>query len=251
MSQVLWSKNLVPDESLSASSVNYDVFGESFKLDQVIRFPATERDLVNLPDRRAYRAMSRAAVLLAAVGLEAKEVIANQLAEDPFSVGLYCAVDNGPDDYECVKTVLDTPDDEFAAAYKKARSPKQYLKQLPNLAPAQLGIFLDIRGPLNVYIHSKVGSIQALDQAEQDLKNGVVKMALVCSSFSLEDPLLALRVKRDQTNSKVICEGAAALILSAGGEDRDWSLLQTSNENQTKTYGIADPLINYNTGLIQ
>lgn len=245
MSKIIWKKTLTPDLKTAPGEKTYEAYGEALKI-KGYAFPQTDQELTALPDKRAYRSMSRSAVLLSALCLQAKETLRAYQEQDPFRVGLYTAIDNGPDDYQCARLCLDATEDDFAETYRKNRSPKQYLKQLPNLAPAQLGIFLDIRGPMNVYIHGKYGSIHALDQAEIDLQNGVVDAALVCASFSLEDPLLTQRVQVMMPD-KFLAEGAAALVLVKNEEKINWSsLVEGGGPGEKKIYfGVADQLINF------
>jgi len=246
MSEVIWKKTLIPDLNLVPVDKSYEIYGQDFKIPSFF-FPENDQDLVTLPDRRAYRSMGRSSVLMSSVALEAKEKLKTVQENKKFSVGLYAAIDNGPDDYQCVRLCLDAPEKDFVETYRKNRSPKQYLKQLPNLAPAQLGIFLDIRGPMNVYIHSKLGPIHALEQAEFDLNNGIVDMALVCASFSLEDPLLVERTHKDVNYEKTLSEGAAAMILVKNNEVLNWSSLAEENKrvHEKVYFGIADQLINF------
>jgi len=251
MSLVLYKTHLIPDLNTRPVDLKFEVMGDHFSIANTIKLENSDKELGQLPDRRAARAMGRSSLLLSAVGLQTQEILSSFIKKDCYRVGLYCAIDNGPDDYQCIQALMNTNESEFATIYKKNRSPKQYLKQLPNLAGAQLGIFLGIQGPLNVFIHSQYGPLHALEQAEFDLNNNLIDAALVCAAFSLEDPLLCHRVRKDYPGEAVLTEGAAALVLVSGGEKKNWSEL-TSNVGNISTskriYGIADLLINYCIG---
>lgn len=230
MSKLVWASYEVPPKSQTAENYVSPLYGDALCVPNTKCLPIVER-AVELPDPRVYRSMSRAAVLLSLVCLRAKEKITQQLAEDPFSVGVYCAVENGPVDFESTKQMVHATKDNFAELYKKYRNPKMYLKQLPNLAAAQMGIFLGILGPMHVYNHSTFGGVAALEQAELDLENGLVKLALVCSAFSFENPLVVQRVSRLAAQGKTVCEGAGALLLTSDGKVSDW---------QNQDYGQMD-----------
>jgi hypothetical protein len=203
--------------------------------------PLGDEALVELPDARAYRALSRAGLLLQAVGLQARTVLEPFIAADAYGVGLYCAMEAGPNDYRCAREMVDTPPEEFAASYKALRSAKQYFKMLPNVPPAELAIFLGIMGPMTVYNHSTLGAFHALDQAEYDLNAGLVRAAVVCSAFSLEDPLLAARTCRAAGPAAVLCEGAACLVLVFDGRFTDWRA--SRGHERPCVFGIADDLV--------
>lgn len=115
-----------------------------------------------------------------------------------------------------------------------------YLKQLPNLVPAQLGITLGFQGPMNVYTHSRVAGLQALDQAEQDLQMGVVDYALVCASHAFDDFMVVKRTRHQ--DPRILTEGGAALILKKDDKAIDWS--SKIKKDREHYFGIADQIIN-------
>ncbi len=241
MSQVAWKKALVPGAHEPIQDFTCSLYEHPFIVKRTRSIGKKEEEIVELPDRRAYRSMSRAAVLLSAVGLEAKPFLEPYLSKNKFGVGVYCAVEQGPTPYDCVKQMVHTTPEEFGETYKKLRTPKQYLRQLPNLAPAQMGIFLEIMGPLNVYHHSKAGCLHALEQAEYDLANSIVDAALVCTAFSLEDPLIVMRTRRESSEDQVITEGAAAVLLVPSAKPTNWTHEEHFRSNDY--FGIANPLI--------
>jgi hypothetical protein len=185
--------------------------------------------------------MNRTAVLLSLVCLKAESTLRKFLDEDPFSVGAYCALENGSFDFESAKAMKDICRENFGEVYKKHRNPKMYLKQLPNLAAAQMGIFLGINGPLNVFNHSTWASIHALEQANLDLSEKRVHAALVCSAFSFENPLIIERIRRKSLNNRILCEGAGAMILLSGDDDQEWNNYDHSVGDEY--FGISHPLI--------
>jgi hypothetical protein len=234
-----WSNVLTPSSAEPTDRV-YDIYSDDFRVARTAAFAEKDEALVQLPDGRAYRSLSRAGLLLVAVGLPAREVVAARVQADPFSVGIYCAIENGPNDYESAKGMAHTPPAGFASAYKALRSPKYYFKMLANVPPAQLGIFLGVMGPLYTYTHSRMACRQALEQAEWDLANSTIHTALVCSAFSLDDPLLAMRSRRTAPAAATLSEGAACLVLTAGGEHTDWSWLPCES---SCSFGIATDLV--------
>ncbi|NTW83468.1 MAG: hypothetical protein HGB36_08900 [Chlorobiaceae bacterium] len=185
--------------------------------------------------------MSRAGTLLSLACLELQSQVKSFLDVSPFSVGIYCAIENGPVDLKTAMHMLDVPDGEFADQYRKAHNPKMFLMQLPNLAAAQMGIFLGIMGPMNVFNSSGFGSIHALEQAEMDLNSGRVSAALVCSAFSFENPLVVERIRRQKLNNRILCECAASILLTADGNTTDWS--RADFDITDSYYGISHQLI--------
>jgi 3-oxoacyl-(acyl-carrier-protein) synthase len=241
MSEIVWSRSLLPQET--PRTIRYGVYADALCVPRACAFPQKDEELVTLPDPRAYRSMNRASLLLAAAALPANEVLGPRLRQDPFGVGLYCAVENGPPDYDCAKVIAHTPPEEFALSYKRnLRSAKQYLRQLPNLTAAQLAIFLGLMGPIVVFTHSTFGASHALDQAEHDLETGVVRAALVAAAFSLEDPLMSMRVRRDLDPGQVLSEGAAAVVLEPSGRSAGWKR-QATREAASVSCAIAQPLV--------
>jgi hypothetical protein len=243
----------IPDlGSTQPEELSFDGLSQSHKIRNTLKIPLEDKDLVALPDGRAYRSMSRASLLISAVGLNLSKEIQAFVAQDPFSVGIYCAINNGPEDYNCARELLHTGQEDFAPLYKRLKGPKHYLKQLPNLAPAQLGIFLGICGPTNTFSHSRFGVLQALEHAESDLKLGKVKAALVCSAFAHEDLLLSFRTRIGLDDATILSEGAAALLLTQ--DDLPFlsktflskNVLSKTAKSAPKSrhfFGIADDLI--------
>lgn len=240
MSHVLWARTLTPPPGEPRDRV-YDLYGDSFVVPCTLAFPEKDEELVALPDGRAYRSLSRAGLLLMAAGLPAREHIAGWLAEDPFTVGIYCAIENGPNDYRSAKKMAHTPPQEFASHYKALRSPKDYFKMLANVPPSQLGIFLGAMGPLYTYTHSRLACRHALEQAETDLACGAVRSALVCATFALNDPLVVMRTRRGLPRTTLLSEGAVCLLLVADDVRTDWSWLPC--RAASTSYGVATDLM--------
>ena len=168
MSEIVWADSWLPDSS--APDVDYESpFLAAAKEVGPVRRINAETARIPMPDPRVSRSIRRAAVLMASVCLRAKPLLDAYLAANPYSVGVYVAVENGPLDYESVKALQGVPSSAFGEQYRKVRNPKMYLKQLPNLAGAQTQIFMGIRGPMCVYTHSTLAGAQALDQADSDL----------------------------------------------------------------------------------
>lgn len=237
MSAIVWEKINIPAADASVEDLNDDVFGT--KVSGVKKIPGTSQSFA-IPDPKALRSMSRASVLLSNLCMEIKPIIEPYLLENPFSIGIYCAVENGPIDGPSTKKIILSTEGHFVDLYRKLRSPKMYLKQLPNLAPAQLGISLGIRGTMTVYTHSTFGSLQALEQAEEDLWNDRVKLALVCSSHAFDDFLVVARTRK--FDERIIAEGAGAMLLKKNESKTIWE--NNVSKNPVEFYGISDQIIN-------
>lgn len=236
MSKVIWKKILIPLENDPVEDLNDEIFQMSIERVKKIQ---TASNAFAIPDPKALRSMSRASVFLSHLVMDAKSCMESILTESPFAVGIYCAVENGPIDAPSTQKIVSGPKEQFAELYRKLRGPKMYLKQLPNLVPAQLGISLGIQGVMNVYTHSKLGSLQALQQAEEDLGNDRVKLALVCSSHAFDDFLVVKRTR--QLDSRVIVEGAGALLLQKNEVKTKWN--EMNHKNSDEFYGISDQII--------
>ncbi|MEM1155309.1 MAG: hypothetical protein AAGI44_14320 [Pseudomonadota bacterium] len=237
MSKIIWSSLLVPDDSTPTSSESQPEYRSV--IDNMRRIPIEDRD-ITIPDPKALRSMSRASVFLSHVCAKGQEVYSPYLAESPYSIGIYSAVENGPvDPVSTVKIVNRDSSLSLSKAYLKYTKPKAYLKRLANLAPAQMGISLGLRGPLQVYTHDKMGSLQALEQAEWDLKTGAVKAALVCTAHAFDDHLTLKRTRYD--DDRTISEGAAAVLLEPDGRFTPWREIVPRHDEIF--YGISDQLI--------
>lgn len=252
--KTLWQKVQIPDLTLPSQTWDDSVFGDT--ITDVRRIGVESSDIV-VPDPKAFRSMSRASLFLSSWAEEMKPILSPYLERSPFSVGIYCAVENGPIDgpstAEILKRSTDLFDFVFAEAYRKLRNPKMYLKQLPNLVPAQLGISLGIQGPMNVYTHSVYGCQQAITQAKIDLLNQSVEAAVVVSASAFDDFWVVKRSRAQ--DARTICEGAAGLIFAL-----DQNFAEKSNKNyladmkkslisdffydKQNYFGISDPLIN-------
>jgi hypothetical protein len=241
MSTLIWKNIRKPGPDGIRGAYDPSVYEGRCKIPDAVRFPMENEQIVALPDARLYRSLSRTGLLLIATSWPGYSAIKGFLDSDPFSVGIYCAIEQGPNDFWCAKQMTDTPPDDFAATYKRLRSAKQYLNQLPSVPPSQLSILMGIMGPQYVYQDSHYAGLHALDQAEFDLNAGIVQAAMICTSFTLEDPLINMRVLAASASSKPVSEGAAAIILGRGNARRDWSseVVFQSDAN----YGIAQQLI--------
>lgn len=247
----LWEKILIPDLELEAQVWEDSVFQDT--IPQVRRVPIENSDFV-VPDPKAFRSMSRASLFLSSSADEMRTVLNPYLEKSPFSVGIYCAVENGPIDgpstAEILKRSSEVYDFQFAEAYRKLRNPKMYLKQLPNLVPAQLGISLGIQGPMNVYTHSRSGCEQAVFQAKQDLLSHFVEAALVLTAHAFDDFWVVKRTRLQ--DSRILCEGAAMQILNLSqtqnGQNSSPSMkngvIRENLYDPTNYFGISDMLIN-------
>ena len=240
MSKIVSCKALIPDADAPIEKYASSVYDNKIELEKTKALPIVEREVI-LPDPRTYRSMSRAAILLSIVCLETEKDVKVFLEKSPFSVGVYCAIENGPVNFASAKRMVGASKDSFGQLYKKYHNPKMYLKQLPNLPAAQMGIFMGILGLMNIYNHSTLGSLQALEQAEMDLMDDRIDAALVCSAFSFENPMIMERLKRTCLKDSILCEGAAAMLLVRNGNVTDWK-----NQNYTDTdeyYGISHQIV--------
>lgn len=246
MSKVLWSNAVVPRPNDVFRTSLHEYF-PGLDAENLRRLPIAADDLVELPDRRAARTMSRAGLLLCAAALPARNEFKEHQARAMFRVGLYGAVHHGPEPYEHA-SALPEVDEAFASQYKKLVLPTAYLKVLPNLAVAHVGIFLGMVGPTSVFVHPRIGSLHALLQAEDDLEFGIIDAALVCAASSLFDDPLSLASARVTTSREIaIGEGASALILVPTGAPVRWAdkMEAVSQVDPGVDYGIADFLIKF------
>lgn len=240
MSQIVWSEGIIPGENIPVQEFVPEYYDGKIRIEKTKALPIIDRQ-ANLPDRRVYRSLSRVGILLSFVCLKARDKLNVFLRKDPFSVGVYCAVENGPVDFASVKQMVNVPREAFSDSYKKFFNPKMYLRQLPNLAASQVGIFLGVLGPLNVYTNSRYGSLHALEQAEMDLSDNRINAALVCSAFSFEDPLIMERTRRSALKERILCEGAGAMLLVADGIETNWQNMDY--ENTKEYFGISHQII--------
>lgn len=242
MSQILWKSLMLPDLKASATDLASPFY--NLTIQNVRPYPILTNE-IEIPDAKSFRSMTRASVMLSHLCFKAKEAMSPFLSQSPFSVGIYCAVENGPIDAESTQKILDQMRDQkaphrFAEYYKKYRNPKMYLKQLPNLAPAQMGISLGLQGPMNVYTHATEASLHALEQAEWDLKDKRVDAALVCSAHAFDDHLVLIRSQKN--DPRTLTEGAAAVLLAPNETFVDWVAKEQSDSENF--FGIADQLVN-------
>ena len=240
MSQIVWSEAIIPGENIPGQEFISEHYDGKIRIEKTKALPIIDRQ-VKLPDRRVYRSLSRVGILLSFVCLKARDKLNVFLRKDPFSVGIYCAVESGPVDFASVKQMVSIPREAFADTYKKLLNPKMYLRQLPNLAASQAGIFLGVLGPLNVYTNSRYGSLHALEQAEMDLSDHRISAALVCSAFSFEDPLIMDRIRRSVLKERILCEGAGAMLVVADGKETNWQ--DMDYENTEEYFGISHQII--------
>ena len=242
MSRIISKHSIRPSSADPPRDRVYEVYENfDFRIARTAAVPLQDTEIADLPDPRSFRALNRAGLLLAAVGLQCRPFLTEFLAADPFSVGLYSAIQDGPEDYKTARQMIHTPPEEFARTYKSLRSSKQFLRQIGNIQPSLLGIFLGIMGPQYVFSHSRWACLHALEQAEFDLQNAVVRAAIVCSGFSLEDPLISMQFRRSIPETCVLCEGAAALVLLPSARYTDWrSVMPVDND---RFYGIAHDLV--------
>jgi hypothetical protein len=243
----LYKNTLTPPPTQKAESWFEPVYRDS--IDGLIRYPEESAN-IKIHDPRAFRSMSRASVLLSNVCLGLGEVIDPYLKRSPFSVGLYCAVENGPMDPESTVAVVNAPPEKFADVYRKAKNAKMYLKQLPNVVSAQLSIFLNVQGPMTVYLNSLYAVEQALIDAETDLRSGTVEAAVVCATHAFDDFLIVKRSRSE--DPRPLAEGAAVLVIGREGIMRDRDLYHGERaridryplaEMGDRYYGVAHELI--------
>lgn len=237
MSRIIWEKVLTPDLKATPTVLQNDIYKDI--VENVRSYPQAS-EAIAIPDAKAFRSMSRSSVFLSHMAMDAAPHFKKFQEKTPFTIGIYCAVENGPIDAPSTQKILDQNDPaKFADYYRKFRNPKMYLKQLPNLIPAQMGISFNLQGPMNVYTHSTQGSIQALEQAEWDLKVGTVEAALVCTAHAFDDFLV---VKRERVSDmRTINEGAGAMLLVPNDQFTDWAKLIP--EDKQNWFGISDQIV--------
>src|SRR4051812_13655358 len=125
---MIWSNFVAPTgDNLERKDIPVPCFEPAPIVSGVQCFKQENKDFA-LPDRRAARSMARNACLLTHASIGAAQHIKEYLTDDPFSVGLYCAVENGSLEYDIVKQVISAPFENFGDEYKRLRNPKMYLK---------------------------------------------------------------------------------------------------------------------------
>lgn len=236
MSRVLFSSVVVPPAEQAVETWTETVYSD--EIAGVVRFPKASQE-IQIHDPRAFRSMSRASILLSNACLSLAETLRPYLETSKFAVGIYCVVENGPIDAASTAAIAQAPEEKFAETYRKMRNPKMYLKQLPNVVPAQLSIFLDVRGPMNVYTNSRFGVRHALQDAETDLQSGLVNAAIVCATHAFDDFLQVKKIRA--YDSRPLSEGAAVLVLGKGDDGKNWH--EQTVDNGLRFYGIASPLV--------
>lgn len=171
-----------------------------------------------LPGSVSRRSLSRSGVMLVSVSLPAEKVLKPFLDQDPFSVGVYCALEPGPVDFAAARKMAGS-NENFGELYRTQVNAKAYFQTMPNLPAAQICIAFGIQGRCNIFIDSANGGQRALEQAKRDLAAQRVRAALVCGAYSLESPLVVLRDSKRKGGDRILSEGAAAVVLvSAKGE---------------------------------
>lgn len=216
-----------------------EFFGELLELPVVRRIPVSDDAIVELPDTRALRVLSRAGLILYRATSACKNSLAHTLGQDPTRVGLYCAIDQGPMEYSVMAKIARAPEIEMNKILRQHLPPKQLFRSGSNIAAAQTSIFLGIHGPMHSFLHGKFGALHAWTQAELDLKQGVIDTALVCGAFSLEDPLLNQKTLLDCPPGSPLSEGGAAIVLRAGQHFP----LDVTRSMHEPYYGSADALV--------
>lgn len=237
MSAILWKNFVYPKgDQIEEKNFSLDFFSPASMIRNVRCFKADNKTLLG-DKKQAARSSSRSCALMKYACSSLPEELVKKMKVKKFRTGIYCGVENGTVDYETVKTIFKSPSSDFVKNYKSLRNPKMYLKQLPNLAAAQLGIFYDLRGPLYVFTHSENGAVHAVEQALFDLNQDNIDYALVVSAFSSEDELNLL--KNSEKTCKKLSEGAIAVVLKKG-------MLRSYPEEKTSIryqYGLLTKLI--------
>jgi hypothetical protein len=198
-------------------------------------------DLIPEDQKKLARSMSRAAALLISAAMPIKKSIEELVSQEPFSVGIYCALESVPVDYDCGKKLAESDESHWANIIKKNLPPKQQLKSGPGIAPAILGIALGVMGPVTNFNDREYGVLQAFVQAELDLRIGMIKTALICSAFAADDPLMNKRICK-QKGDKNLQEAAAIALMTSSNEKHSWEDILKPGK---MIYGIASPLVDY------
>ena len=216
MPKLVWSQVLIPPLQDEPILYNTDLLSEFTKKIRVKPLKIDHAS-VELPETISRRTLSRAGILLACASLDSIEPLKPFLARDPFSVGLYCAMEPGPVDFQAAR-LMNTSEKSFAEVYRENVSPKIYFHTMPSLPAAHISIHLGIQGRSAAFTDSVAGSGMALQQAKRDLASGRIQAALVCGAFSLESPFTVLRESKRLAAGQILCETAiAAVFISQSG----------------------------------
>jgi len=243
MSAVLAYK-LIKAEDFSEArlerNMTWDFCPDLFSIPSAYRIPLENDQIAEVPDLRSLRSLSRAGLILCRVAMDCWTTVKAHWPNDLSRVGLYCAVDQGPLDYNLINGLAQSKGAERGETLLRTTMPKQIFKMYPNYSTNQLGIMLGIQGPMYTFTNMKFGALQALEQAEFDLWNNIVDIALVCSANSLEDPVASLRMFRQCNSAVTLSEGGAALVLKKSEKKNEWT---DSRAVEKSFYGIADPVV--------
>lgn len=216
MAQIVWSQYLRPPAKAASFNFKSDLFPK-FPKDILVKALDINHTTVELPEGITRRTLSRAGILLAYVCRDSLEVLKPFIAQDPFSVGLYSAIESGPVDFQAAQ-IMNKSDKSFSEGYRENVNPKMYFHSMPSLPAAHLSIYLGIQGRVAAFTDSVSGGRMAILQAERDLNSGQIQAALVCGAFSHENPFVVLREHQRCEQGQILCEGAAAVILVPDSE---------------------------------
>lgn len=245
MSQVLFAANLKPQAQpgFQLEKAVWPEFADVLELPVLHRFPGDEKALAAVPDHRSYRVLNRAGLLLQRLAPAASAYFGEPV--DPYRVGIYGALELGSPSYRTApQAAVESDPSRVAALLRQSFSPKQLLRIGSNFQTAEIAIAFGVRGPLNQFIHGEQACLHALDQAEFDLRTGVVDRAIVCSASGIEDPMTTMKILSAAPRGTQLSEGAAMLVLGVGGTLRDWQQeLAQLPPAKDFFFGIAHPLV--------
>lgn len=241
MSQILASHLLLPaeDDHIEEMSLQGDARKISLGGCQKISIPGEK--LIPSHQRKMLRSISRATTLLSGACWPLHCHFHNWIEKDPFAVGVYCAVESVPVDIRLAQLLSRAPESEWMEIFNTQFAPKNALKINLGVASASLGLLLGAMGPVNTFYESNYGVLHALQEAELDLFQGRIQVAVVGATQSLDDDLMNWRKARTHPN-QIQKENAVALVLTANGALTKWEdQLSFANNG----FGISSPLIEY------
>lgn len=155
------------------------------------------------------RSMNRSARLLARCALKLEPSQRKFIARHAADTAIYCAV-------EPAVTSLDI---------SRPIPPKRALQDGASLVAPSLSIVLGAEGGVHTFSHGRFACVQALRQAQIDLRLSTVRVALVCA-----------------VSSKSECSEGAVIAALTADHGMDFILSSECARGDLR-FGVADPLI--------
>lgn len=198
---------------------------------------ARDADLIPPKHLGLVRSMNRTGTLLTGCCLQLNKEILTLIQSKAERTGIYCAVESSTTAHSELNKLANETAETFSKTYSQLIPPKWCLQTSISLAAFAAAIALGVEGGVHTFHHYRWGVLHALQQAQIDLENGSVDLALVVAVSTLEDPLMVQNRKR-RFPGLVPHEAVGVVLLEPNSE---FKLVERPLQN--KHYGIAHPLI--------